>query len=147
MERLLLKALHEEDFDHEHQEIYSFFSSDLDKFKNAFSEFATPSCKSYVCSVNPTNLALWFEALLAIWYHIFMCFLLLDLWYTIKTKVVVWKLGCEKIFHIKRYGQALTAKYKGLTVKVETKHLLKNWFPDYRFCFYQSNRSMVMRTT
>ena len=32
MERLLLKALHEEDFDHEHQEIYSFFSSDLDKF-------------------------------------------------------------------------------------------------------------------
>ena len=103
--------------------------------------------KSYVCSVNPTNLALWFEALLAIWYHIFMCFLLLDLWYTIKTKVVVWKLGCEKIFHIKLYGQALTAKYKGLTVKVETKHLLKNWFPDYRFCFYQSNRSMVMRTT
>ena len=33
MEMLLLKALHEEDFGHELQQMTSFFSSDLDKFK------------------------------------------------------------------------------------------------------------------
>ena len=33
MECLLLKALHEEDFDLEHQQISSFFGSDLNKFK------------------------------------------------------------------------------------------------------------------
>ena len=33
MECLLLKALHEEDFGLEHQEISFFFGSDLDKFK------------------------------------------------------------------------------------------------------------------
>ena len=42
--------------------------------------------KSHVGSVNPTNLGLWFEALLAIWCHMFACFLLLDLWFIIKTK-------------------------------------------------------------
>ena len=39
--------------------------------------------KSYVCSVIPTKLALWFEAPLAILYHMFMCVLLLDLWFII----------------------------------------------------------------
>ena len=33
MEMLLLKALHEEDFGHELQQMTSFFSSDLYKFK------------------------------------------------------------------------------------------------------------------
>ena len=33
MDCLLLKALHEEDFGLEHQQISSFFGSDLDKFK------------------------------------------------------------------------------------------------------------------
>ena len=33
MEMLLLKALHEEDFGHELQQMTSSFSSDLDKFK------------------------------------------------------------------------------------------------------------------
>ena len=33
IEMLLLKALHEEDFGHELQQMTSFFSSDLDKFK------------------------------------------------------------------------------------------------------------------
>ena len=33
MEILLLKALHDEDFDHELQQMYSFFSSDLHKLK------------------------------------------------------------------------------------------------------------------
>ena len=32
-EILILKALHEEDFGHEPEQIYSSFSSDLDKFK------------------------------------------------------------------------------------------------------------------
>ena len=45
--------------------------------------------KSYVCSVNPTNLALWFEVPLVIWYPMFMCFLSLELWLIIKTKVIV----------------------------------------------------------
>ena len=45
--------------------------------------------KSHVCSVNPTNLVLWFEELLAIWCHLFFCFSLLDLWFIIKTKVIV----------------------------------------------------------
>ena len=52
-----------------------------------------------------------------------MCFLLLDLWFIIETKVIVQKLSCEKIFHNRLYGQILTAKYKSLTVKVETKYL------------------------
>ena len=33
MEKLLLKALREEDFGHERQQMVSFFSSDLHKFK------------------------------------------------------------------------------------------------------------------
>ena len=33
MEILILKALHEEDFGQEPEQIYSSFSSDLDKFK------------------------------------------------------------------------------------------------------------------
>ena len=33
MDILLLKALHDEDFDHELQKMYSFFSSDLHKLK------------------------------------------------------------------------------------------------------------------
>ena len=45
--------------------------------------------KSNVYCENPTNLVLWYEAPIAIWYHIFMCFLLLDLWFVIKTKVIV----------------------------------------------------------
>ena len=36
-----------------------------------------------------------------------------------KTKVIIQKLGCKKIFHIKPFGQTLTAKYKGLTMKVK----------------------------
>ena len=69
-----------------------------------------PSCKwvmSYVCrmAVNPTNLVLWFKALLAIRYHMFVCFSLLNLWFIIKTKVIVQKLGCDKIRHIKLYDQ------------------------------------------
>ena len=34
MEILLLKALREEDFGHELQQMFSFFSSDLHKFKS-----------------------------------------------------------------------------------------------------------------
>ena len=64
--------------------------------------------KSFVCSVSLTNLALWFEAQLTIWYHMFMFFSLLDLCLIIKAKVIVWKLGCKKIFHIKLYDQTLT---------------------------------------
>ena len=67
----------------------------------------------------------------------FMCFLLLDLWFIIKTKLTVQKLGWEKIFHIELDGQTLImAKYKGLTVKVETKYLLTSWFSGYHFCFH-----------
>ena len=53
-----------------------------------------------------------------------------------KAKVVVWKLDCEKIFHIELDGQTVTAKYKALTVKVETKYLPANWFSGYHFCFH-----------
>ena len=75
--------------------------------------------KSCICSENLTNLVLWFEAPLAIWYDLFMCFLLLGLWFIIKTKVIVQKLGCEKIFYIKLDGQTtLTAKYKGFDCEV-----------------------------
>ena len=45
------------------------------------------------------------------------------------------KLGCEKMFHMKLYGQTLTAKYKGLTVKVKTKYVLTDWFSDHHFWF------------
>ena len=41
----------------------------------------------------------------------------------------IWSIShgmTQKIFHIKRYGQTLTAKYKGLAVNVETKYLLTN---------------------
>ena len=34
------------------------------------------------------------------------------------------------------YGQALTGKYKDLTVKVEMKYRLTSWFSDYHFCFH-----------
>ena len=30
-----------------------------------------------------------------------------DLWFIIKTKVIVWELNCDKIFHIKLYSQIL----------------------------------------
>ena len=58
----------------------------------------------------------------------FMCFLLLGLWFIIKTKVIVQKLDCEKIFQIELNDQTLTGKYKGLTVEAEMKYLLTNWF-------------------
>ena len=69
-------------------------TGELDKYC-FLDKFATPchlvsGSKSYVCSVNPiTNLTLRFEAPLAIWYHMFICFLLLDLWLITKTKVIV----------------------------------------------------------
>ena len=88
--------------------------------------------KSHVCSVNPTNLVLCFEALLAIWCHMFVCFLLLDLWFIIKTKVIVQKLGCEKIFHVKLYGQTLTAKYKG-NQKSGDENNINTWHQEPRF--------------
>ena len=118
--------------------------------KYAFS-FAMPSCKwgkvaCYVCCVNPTNLVLWFEALHAIWYHVCLFLITRPLVHH-KNKSNSLELDCEKIFHIKLYGQTLTTKYKGLTMKVETKYVLTNWFSDYQFWFNQSTRSLMMRIT
>ena len=45
--------------------------------------------KLYVCSVNHTDLVLWFKAILAIWYHMLVCFSLIDLCFIIKTKLLV----------------------------------------------------------
>ena len=88
------------------------FQKEFKHGEYAFSEFTTQSCvsKSYVCCVSPKNLAHWLETRIAIWYHNSMCFLLLDFWFIIKTKVIVQKLDCEKIFHIKLYGQTLNGK-------------------------------------
>ena len=91
--------------------------------------------KSYVCCVNPTYSALWFEAPVTIWYHIHDI-TDMNFWFIMKIKVIIYKLGWENIFRIKLYSQTLTAKYNGLTVKFETKYLLTNWFSDYQFCFY-----------
>ena len=53
--------------------------------------------KSHVCSVNHTNLVLWFETLLALWYHMFLlhcdttCLCvshIIYLWFIIKTKAI-----------------------------------------------------------
>ena len=44
MEKLLLKALREEGFGHEFQQMSSFFSSDLHKFKCRKTENFDPYC-------------------------------------------------------------------------------------------------------
>ena len=64
--------------------------------------------KSYVCSVNPANLVhLWFEASLAIWYHMFMCFLLLDLWLIIKRNLEtnLWNDISHRTLRSNSYGK------------------------------------------
>ena len=55
------------------------------------------------------------------------------------------------------YGQTLTAKCKGLTLKIETKYLLRNWFSDYPTIFafvnqpegwwWQQHKHMTARAT
>ena len=74
----------------------------------AFSEFATSSCKwgKVVCL---QNVVLWCEVLLAIWYHIFVCFSLLDFWFIIKTKVSLetrfWKDISHQTLQSNSYGK------------------------------------------
>ena len=58
----------------------------------AFLEFGIPSCKwgKVPClQFKFYKFVIWFEAILAIGYHMFVCFSLLDFWFTIKTKVIV----------------------------------------------------------
>ena len=71
----------------------------------------------------------------------FMCFLLLDLLITRppiyhKNKSNSLETRLSKDISLELYGQTLLEKYKGLTMKVETKYLLTNWFSDYHFCFH-----------
>ena len=59
----------------------------------AFPEFATQSCKwgkvvRLQCKSYKFGCLVW-GTTLAIWYHMFMCFLSLELWLIIKTKVIV----------------------------------------------------------
>ena len=56
---------------------------------------------SYVCkmSVNPTNLVLCCEAVLAVWYHMFVCFLLVTSNFTVKMwrskRNISWQIGFQ----------------------------------------------------
>ena len=113
--------------------ISSFRTSIFNTHFRSLRRHLVNGAKSYVCSVNPTNLVLWFEALTcSLMTHVCL-FLITRFWLINNTKVMVYKLGCDKIFHIRFDGQTLTAKDKGLTEKVGTKYLLTNWFPDYHF--------------
>ena len=120
-----------------------FWTMSLDRSWWENTSFRSSGChlvtgaKSYVwtMSVNPTNLVLWSEALLVIWYDICLfyhvcLFLITRPLVHHKNKSNSLETRLRKDISIKPYSQTLTAKYKGLTVKVETKYLLTNWFSE-----------------
>ena len=94
--------------------------------------------KSHVCSVNPTNLVLWFETLLAMWYHMFVCFsyhipLVHHKNKSHSLESRLWKDISTSNFTVKLLQQNIRVWPWGSTQNVSWQI---DWFPDYHISVF-----------